>query len=248
MARKILNHALLCALILTTIGIFAEAAFLSSSSFRQRPRVLLYSTQVDPDKARNSSYVPLHSFSDLSNLKTTDEFVSEVENSFHEQPRVALAQSKTMSQIRTIRSRHLVGIVNSADGKDIVISFEDDQNLIAITGETASGKSLLIARVVELLMGGKAAYTIVASVILGMGRALGETMAVIMMIGNSLNVPVSPLDSATTLTSNIGLEMAYASGAHRQALFAMGIVLFVIIMVLNGLTTTFVRRRQGRSA
>jgi phosphate ABC transporter permease protein PstC len=87
---------------------------------------------------------------------------------------------------------------------------------------------------------------IVASVILGMGRALGETMAVIMMIGNSLSIPLSPLDSATTLTSNIGLEMAYASGAHRQALFATGIVLFVLIMLLNGITTTAIRRGSPR--
>jgi len=76
---------------------------------------------------------------------------------------------------------------------------------------------------------------------------LGETMAVIMMIGNSLNVPFSPLDSATTLTSNIGLEMAYASGAHRQALFATGIVLFIFIMVLNATTSALVRRRQGKA-
>jgi len=74
---------------------------------------------------------------------------------------------------------------------------------------------------------------IVASVILGMGRALGETMAVIMMLGNALQVPRSPLESATTLTSNIGLELAYDSGAHRQALFATGVVLFVLIMCLN---------------
>lgn len=74
---------------------------------------------------------------------------------------------------------------------------------------------------------------IVASVILGMGRALGETMAVIMMLGNALQVPRSPLDSATTLTSNIGLELAYASGPHRDALFATGVVLFVLIMFLN---------------
>ena len=87
---------------------------------------------------------------------------------------------------------------------------------------------------------------IVASIILGMGRALGETMAVIMMVGNSLNVPLSPLDSATTLTSNIGLEMAYASGAHRDALFATGVVLFVLIMLLNSVTTAVVRRGNTR--
>ncbi len=90
---------------------------------------------------------------------------------------------------------------------------------------------------------------IVASVILGMGRALGETMAVIMMIGNSLNLPGSVLDAATTLTSNIGLEMAYASGQHREALFATGVVLFVLIMALNSITNAFVKRnRSGRRA
>ena len=83
---------------------------------------------------------------------------------------------------------------------------------------------------------------IVASVILGMGRALGETMAVIMMLGNALQVPRSPLDSATTLTSNIGLELAYASGPHREALFATGVVLFVLIMVLNVLANLLTGR------
>jgi phosphate ABC transporter permease protein PstC len=83
---------------------------------------------------------------------------------------------------------------------------------------------------------------IVAGVILGMGRALGETMAVIMMIGNALDIPFSPLQPATTLTSNIGLELAYASGAHRNALFATGVVLFVLIMILNAIATTVVRR------
>ncbi len=89
---------------------------------------------------------------------------------------------------------------------------------------------------------------IVAGVILGMGRALGETMAVIMMIGNALDIPFSPLQPATTLTSNIGLELAYASGDHRSALFATGVVLFILIMILNAITTTVVRRPvAGRS-
>lgn len=83
---------------------------------------------------------------------------------------------------------------------------------------------------------------IVAGVVLGMGRALGETMAVIMMIGNALTIPSSPLDSATTLTSNIALELAYASGAHREALFATGVVLFCLIMALNAGATALVRQ------
>lgn len=83
---------------------------------------------------------------------------------------------------------------------------------------------------------------IIAAVILGMGRAIGETMAVIMIAGNSLIIPLSPLDPVRTLTSNIALEMGYASGAHRQALFATGVVLFIIIMALNILATRIINR------
>jgi phosphate ABC transporter permease protein PstC len=74
---------------------------------------------------------------------------------------------------------------------------------------------------------------IIASIILSMGQAIGETMAVIMIAGNAIRMPTSVLDSVRTLTSNIALEMGYATGAHREALFACGIVLFVIIMILN---------------
>lgn len=83
---------------------------------------------------------------------------------------------------------------------------------------------------------------ILAAVILGMGRAIGETMAVIMVAGNSLLIPQSPLDPVRTLTSNIALEMGYASGAHRQALFATGVTLFLIIMLLNVIALTASRR------
>jgi len=74
---------------------------------------------------------------------------------------------------------------------------------------------------------------IVAGIILGLGRAIGETMAVIMVVGNAVKIPGSPLDSARTLTANIALEMGYATGMHRQSLFATGVILLVIIMVLN---------------
>jgi len=85
---------------------------------------------------------------------------------------------------------------------------------------------------------------IVASVILGMGRAIGETMAMIMILGNAVKMPTSFLDSARTLTTNIGIEMGYASGDHRQALFATGIVLFFIIMTLNTLAIFLSKRRS----
>ncbi len=85
---------------------------------------------------------------------------------------------------------------------------------------------------------------IVASIILGMGRAIGETMAMIMILGNAAQTPISILDSARTLTTNIGIEMGYATGDHRQALFATGVVLFFIIMCLNSLAL-IVSRRKG---
>jgi phosphate ABC transporter permease protein PstC len=86
---------------------------------------------------------------------------------------------------------------------------------------------------------------IIASVILGMGRAVGETMAVIMVAGNAVSIPRSPLAPVRTLTSNIALEMGYAAGEHREALFATGVVLFVIIMILNTIATVTSRRGKG---
>jgi phosphate ABC transporter permease protein PstC len=84
---------------------------------------------------------------------------------------------------------------------------------------------------------------IIASIILGMGRAIGETMAVIMIAGNAAAIPRSPLAPVRTLTSNIALEMGYAAGEHREALFATGVILFVIIMVLNTLANLTSKKR-----
>jgi ABC-type phosphate transport system permease subunit len=66
-----------------------------------------------------------------------------------------------------------------------------------------------------------------------------------MVAGNALKVPHSPLDSVRTLTANIAMEMGQASGTHRQALFATGVVLLVVIMILNSIATAAVRRRVG---
>ncbi len=84
---------------------------------------------------------------------------------------------------------------------------------------------------------------VVTAVILGMARAIGETMAVIMVAGNALKIPRSPLDPVRTLTSNIALEMGYSAGDHRTALFATGIVLFLFIMALNVLANRFMRKK-----
>jgi phosphate ABC transporter permease protein PstC len=84
---------------------------------------------------------------------------------------------------------------------------------------------------------------ILASFILGMGRAIGETMAVIMIAGNALKIPTSILDPLRTLTGNIALELAYASGDHRLGLFSTGVVLLVIIMILNYIANFGIKRK-----
>jgi phosphate transport system permease protein len=76
-----------------------------------------------------------------------------------------------------------------------------------------------------------------------MGRAIGETMAVIMVAGNSVRIPQSALDSVRSLTANIALEMSYATGLHRQALFATGVILFVVIIILNSFAIVVLRKR-----
>lgn len=87
---------------------------------------------------------------------------------------------------------------------------------------------------------------IIASIILAMGRALGETMAVIMVAGNTVKIPQAVTDPVRTLTANIALEMANATGMAREALFATGIVLFVVIMVLNGIALSAIKGRTRR--
>ena len=85
---------------------------------------------------------------------------------------------------------------------------------------------------------------ILASIILGMGRAIGETMAVLLITGNVALIPKSVLDPVATLTGTIALEMGYADAKHQQALFAVGIVLFCIIFILN-IIARFVVSRMG---
>ena len=74
---------------------------------------------------------------------------------------------------------------------------------------------------------------ILAAIVLGIGRALGETMAVILVAGNSPVMPSSLMDSVRPLTTNIALEMGYAFGTHQEMLFATGVVLFTFILILN---------------
>lgn len=85
---------------------------------------------------------------------------------------------------------------------------------------------------------------IMAGVILGVGRAIGETMAVIMVAGNQPRIPDSILEGVRTLTANIVMEMGYATDLHREALIATGVVLFVFILMINLLFSILKARRE----
>ena len=80
-----------------------------------------------------------------------------------------------------------------------------------------------------------------AGVILGIGRAIGETMAVIMVAGNQAIMPSGVLKGLRTLTANIVIEMGYAADLHREALIATGVVLFIFILIIN-LTFSLIKR------
>ena len=83
---------------------------------------------------------------------------------------------------------------------------------------------------------------IVAGIVLGIGRAVGETMAVIMVAGNQARLPAGLFRGVRTLTANIVLEMGYAADLHREALIATGVVLFVFILLIN-LAVSLLNRR-----
>lgn len=84
---------------------------------------------------------------------------------------------------------------------------------------------------------------VIAGIVLGIGRAIGETMAVIMVAGNQARMPSGLFKGVRTLTSNIVLEMGYAAELHREALIATAVVLFVFILIIN-LSVSVITRRE----
>lgn len=85
---------------------------------------------------------------------------------------------------------------------------------------------------------------VIAGIVLGIGRAVGETMAVIMVAGNQARMPAGLLKGIRTLTANIVIEMGYATDLHREALIATGVVLFVFILMINFSVALLNRRSQ----
>lgn len=87
---------------------------------------------------------------------------------------------------------------------------------------------------------------VLAAIVLGIGRAIGETMAVIMVAGNQTAMPSGLLNGLRTMTANIVIEMGYAQDLHREALFATGMVLFVFILLIN-LSLSCLKRKEARA-
>ncbi len=85
---------------------------------------------------------------------------------------------------------------------------------------------------------------VIAGVVLGIGRAIGETMAVIMVAGNQARMPAGIMKGVRTLTANIVIEMGYATDLHREALIATGVVLFVFILIINFSVALLNRRKE----
>jgi phosphate transport system permease protein len=86
---------------------------------------------------------------------------------------------------------------------------------------------------------------ITTGIVLGIGRAIGETMAVIMVTGNSVNMP-KLFGSVRLMTSGIVSEMSYAVGTHKDALFAIGLVLFIFIMIINFVLNAFLNKADKK--
>ncbi len=101
----------------------------------------------------------------------------------------------------------------------------------------ASHERSIIAAVLPAARSG-----IISSIILGIGRAIGETMAVMLVVGNQARMPAGITKGVRTLTSNIIMEMAYAADTHREALIATAVVLFVFILIINGIFLIVKRR------
>ena len=113
-----------------------------------------------------------------------------------------------------------------------------EQSIRAVPKEFKKGSLALGAnhwQTIKTIILPAAKSGIVTSVVLGLGRAVGETMAIVLVTGNVAIIPGSVLDPVRSLTSHIAIEMGYASGDQASALFAAGIVLFVFILLLNSL-------------
>lgn len=158
-------------------------------------------------------------------------FVPWIQNTFHSAGKGILAASVLLGMMI------LPTIINTSEAAINAVpeSYYEGALALGATKERSIFKTVVPA----------AKSGVMSGIILGMGRAIGETMAVVMVCGNQAMMPTGILSGARTLTSNVVLEMAYASGLHREALIATAVVLFVFILVINLCFSLLNRRSQA---
>lgn len=120
-----------------------------------------------------------------------------------------------------------------------------ENSLRAVPAEYKEGSLALGASKIETIfkvMVPAAKSGIMSSIVLGMGRAIGETMAVIMVCGNIANMPKNILSTVSPMTATIAKDMSYAGPFHQSVLFGIGVVLFIFIIALNLVLTTLVNK------
>lgn len=113
--------------------------------------------------------------------------------------------------------------------------------------EGSSGLGATKERTIFKVILPSASSGVLAGVVLGIGRAIGETMAVVMIAGNQPRIPTSIFKGVRTMTANIVIEMGYATDLHRESLIATGVVLFVFILLINA-NVAALKRKQGEHA
>ncbi|MGM9976911.1 MAG: phosphate ABC transporter permease subunit PstC [Bulleidia sp.] len=113
--------------------------------------------------------------------------------------------------------------------------------------EGSSGLGATKERTIFKVILPSASSGVLAGVVLGIGRAIGETMAVVMIAGNQPRIPTSIFKGVRTMTANIVIEMGYATDLHRESLIATGVVLFVFILLINA-SVAALKRKQGEHA
>jgi phosphate transport system permease protein len=124
-----------------------------------------------------------------------------------------------------------------------------ENSLKAVPKEYKEGSLALGASKIETIfkvMIPAAKSGIMSSIVLGMGRAIGETMAVIMVCGNLPNIPASLLSTVSPMTATIAKDMSYAGPFHQSALFGIGVVLFIFIILLNLVLNMIVNKTTNR--
>lgn len=157
---------------------------------------------------------------------------------------VPFLRQSTGSGMSLLAAGVLLGIMILPTIAELSLSCLENVPSSCLEGSLALGTSRVYAVFKSVLPAAKSG--VLSAAVLGLGRAVGETMAVMMIAGNQAIFPQSLLSGVRTLTANIALEMGYASGLHRQALIASALVLLVLVMLLFLVRSFFEKKENSK--